>query len=39
MTVETCEFCGHSLDHNPHGVDQNDFVYDDLTDTLVHSGF
>lgn len=23
--MEKCEWCGHSLDNNSHGVDQNDF--------------
>jgi len=33
---ETCELCGHSLENNSHGFDQNDAVMDG--DTLVHSG-
>lgn len=31
-----CELCGHSLEFNEHGFDQNDAVM--VGDELIHSG-
>jgi hypothetical protein len=36
-SVEVCRDCGHSLENNLHGFDQNDAWLDDQ-DHLVHSG-
>jgi hypothetical protein len=33
-----CEFCGHTLENNRHGLDQNDAYYDSERDVIVHSG-
>ncbi len=33
-----CKSCGHTLTDNRHGPDQNDFVYDAVTDKFCHTG-
>ena len=35
-SVEVCRLCGHSMEDNLHGLDQNDVIMVD--DELVHSG-
>lgn len=39
MTKATkCELCGHSLEDNLHGFDQNDYYWDDIQAQYVHCG-
>ena len=33
-----CPDCGHSLDNNLHGIDQNDFIYDPKIHGYVYCG-
>ena len=33
-----CGDCGHSIDANPHGFDQNDFVWSHEANDYVHRG-
>lgn len=38
MSELKCEFCGHDLEGNNHGPDQNDYDYDPNLDNFIHSG-
>jgi hypothetical protein len=38
MSEKICPDCGHSLEDNEHGFDQNDFEYDSETGKFIYLG-
>ena len=36
--AKTCGFCGHYLENNSHGIDQNDVYYDSTDGDYKHTG-